>query len=233
MLSDLKKAVYEANLELVRRGLVRETWGNVSGVDRASGIVVIKPSGVSYDTIRIEDMCVVSLADGRIVEGEMRPSSDTPTHLELYRAFDGIGGVVHTHSLHATAWSQAHRALPALGTTHADHFYGPVLCTRPLRPAEIRDEYERNTGRVIVERLKGKDPTRTPAILVASHGPFVWGATPAEAVANADVLEYIARLALETLRIAPRARKMQAALLDKHFFRKHGRTAYYGQRGTR
>ncbi len=230
MLKDLKQAVFEANLDLVRRGLVRDTWGNVSGIDRERGLVVIKPSGVPYETMRAEDMAVVSLQDGAQVEGQKKPSSDTPTHVELYRAFAAIGGIVHTHSLYATAWAQACREIPALGTTHADYIHGPVCCTRQLRPAEIRRDYERNTGLVIIERLRRQDPSHAPAILVSSHGPFAWGETPAAAVANADVLEHIARLASETLRIAPRTKPMLRVLLDKHFFRKHGAGAYYGQK---
>jgi L-ribulose-5-phosphate 4-epimerase len=230
MLSELKKAVFEANQELVRRRLVEGTWGNASGIDRKRGLVVIKPSGVAYDTMQPEDMTVVSLSDGEVVEGKCRPSSDTPTHLTLYRAFGAIGGVVHTHSLYATAWAQAKRDIPALGTTHADYFHGPVRCTRLLRPAEIKGDYELNTGRVIVECIGRHDPLASAAVLVASHGPFTWGATPGAAAENADLLEQIARLASETLRIAPRVRPMQRALLDKHFLRKHGPGAYYGQR---
>jgi len=233
MLGDLKKAVVEANQELVRRGLVKGTWGNVSGIDRGHGLVVIKPSGLAYDVMQPDDMAVVSLADGQVVEGRHRPSSDTPTHLELYRSFGAIGGIVHTHSLYATAWAQAKRDIPALGTTHADHFHGPVRCTRLLRPTEIKGEYEHTTGRVIVECVGRRDPLDSAAVLVASHGPFAWGATPREAVENADVLEQIARMASETLRIAPRARSMQPLLLDKHFLRKHGAGAYYGQRPGR
>jgi L-ribulose-5-phosphate 4-epimerase len=230
MLSELRKAVLEANLELVRRGLVHATWGNASGIDRDRGLIAIKPSGVAYDGMKPEDMTIVSLSTGEIVEGRYRPSSDTPTHLELYRAFGSIGGVVHTHSLYSTAWAQARRDIPALGTTHADQFHGAVPCTRRLKPSEIRIDYERNTGRVIVERFRGLDPERMPAVLVANHGPFTWGATPVDAVVNADVLERVSHLALETLRIAPRTPPMQKALLDKHFLRKHGRSAYYGQK---
>jgi L-ribulose-5-phosphate 4-epimerase len=233
MLSDLKKDVFQANQELVHRELVKGTWGNVSGIDRAQGLVVIKPSGLAYDAMQPDDMTVVSLADGHVVEGQYRPSSDTPTHLELYRSFGTIGGIVHTHSLYATAWAQAKQDIPALGTTHADHFHGPVRCTRPLRPTEIKGEYEHNTGRVIVECVGRRDPLDSAAVLVASHGPFAWGATPREAVENADVLEQIARMASETLRIAPRVKPMPTVLLDKHFLRKHGAGAYYGQRPGR
>ena len=230
MLEDLKKRVCDANLKLVAEGLVIQTWGNVSGVDRASGNMVIKPSGVPYDEMRPEEMVVVALDDGRVVEGDLRPSSDTPTHRILYRAFEGIGGVVHTHSLYATAWAQALRDLPALGTTHADYFHGPVPCTRVMTAQEIESEYEANTGEVIVERFAGLDPQHVPGVLVASHAPFAWGPTPDKAVENAVVLEHLARLASETLRVNPAAGAMQSVLLDKHFFRKHGPGAYYGQK---
>lgn len=230
MLEELKRQVCEANLQLVRDGLVIQTWGNVSGLDRAQGLVVIKPSGVSYDAMRPEHMVVVQLGSGQIVEGTLKPSSDTATHLELYRAFAEIGGIVHTHSLYATAWAQAQREIPALGTTHADYFYGPVPCTRQMTPGEIESEYELNTGKVIVERFATLDPLQKPAVLVASHAPFVWGASVAKAVENALVLEYIARLASETLVANPSAGPMQSELLDKHFLRKHGPGAYYGQR---
>lgn len=230
MLEELRRQVCEANLQLVRDGLVIQTWGNVSGLDRAHGLVVIKPSGVSYDAMRPEHMVVVQLSSGQIVEGALKPSSDTATHLELYRAFAGIGGIVHTHSLYATAWAQALREIPALGTTHADYFYGPVPCTRQMTLAEIESEYELNTGKVIVERFATLDPMQMPAVLVASHAPFVWGASVAKAVENALVLEYLARLASETLVANPSAVPMQSELLDKHFLRKHGAGAYYGQR---
>jgi L-ribulose-5-phosphate 4-epimerase len=230
MLEELRSQVCEANLQLVRDGLVIQTWGNVSGLDRAHGLVVIKPSGVSYDAMRPEHMVVVQLASGQIVEGALKPSSDTATHLELYRAFAEIGGIVHTHSLYATAWAQAQREIPALGTTHADYFYGPVPCTRQMTSAEIESEYEVNTGKVIVERFTTLDPMQNPAVLVASHAPFVWGASVAKAVENALVLEYLARLASETLVANPSAGPMQSELLDKHFLRKHGSGAYYGQK---
>ncbi len=230
MLENLKKQVCEANLMLVSEGLVIHTFGNVSGVDRKSGMMVIKPSGVSYDTLAAEQMVVVSLADGRVAEGKLRPSSDTPTHLELYRAYDRIGGVVHTHSPFATAWAQAGRDLPAYGTTHADYFHGPVPCTRPLRNAEIQGEYEANTGKVIVERMAGIDPLDMPAILVAGHGPFAWGAAAAEAVHNAAMLEYLAGMAAQTERLNSSAAPVSRELLDKHFFRKHGPGKYYGQK---
>ena len=230
MLEDLKKRVCDANLQLVAEGLVIQTWGNVSGVDRASGNAVIKPSGVPYDEMWPEQMVVISVETGEVVEGSLRPSSDTPTHILLYRAFPNIGGVVHTHSLYATAWAQARRDLPALGTTHADYFYGPVPCTRLLTAEEIAAEYEANTGHVIVERFAELDPLHFPGVLVASHAPFAWGETVEKAVENAVVLENVARLASETLRINAAVQPMQQELLDKHFLRKHGAGAYYGQK---
>ena len=229
MLQTLKEQVWEANLDLVRQGLVIQTWGNVSGLDRPKGLVVIKPSGVSYDEMRPRDMVVVDLQSGRVVEGKLRPSSDTDTHLVLYRAFSGVAGIVHTHSLYATAWAQSCRPVPALGTTHADYFHGAVPCTRLLKPREIQADYEVNTGYVIVETFKKRDPLSCPAVLVASHGPFAWGKSVAEAVHNAVVLEHVVRLAGETMRILPSPRSMQQPLLNKHFFRKHGPGAYYGQ----
>jgi L-ribulose-5-phosphate 4-epimerase len=232
MLESLKKEVCEANLRLVAEGLVVQTWGNVSGIDRRRGLMVIKPSGVAYGRMKPGHMVVVSLATGKVVEGALKPSSDTPTHLELYRTFSSIGGLVHTHSLYATAWAQARREIPALGTTHADYFHGPVPCTRPLRAAEIRGEYEVNTGRVIVERFARLDPVAFPGVLVASHGPFTWGGTPGAAVDSAVVLEFLARMASETLRIATGTREVPQVLLDKHFLRKHGPGAYYGQAGV-
>ena len=230
MLEELKQRVLDANLKLVNEGLVIQTWGNVSGIDRASNNVVIKPSGVPYDDMKAEHMVVVDLQTGETVEGDLRPSSDTPTHLALYRAFEQIGGVVHTHSLYATAWSQALRDLPALGTTHADYFYGPVPCTRLMKAEEIKDDYELNTGHVIVERFDGLEPLHFPGVLVASHAPFAWGASVEKAVENAVVLEYMARLASETLKIEAAIGAMQPELLDKHFLRKHGASAYYGQK---
>jgi L-ribulose-5-phosphate 4-epimerase len=230
---DLKRQVHEANLRLVREGLVILTWGNASAIDRERGIVVIKPSGVPYDGMRAEHMVVVSLETGQPIDGVLRPSSDTPTHLELYRAFEAIGGIVHTHSLHATAWAQAGRDLPALGTTHADYFHGPVPCTRTMTPDEIAGDYEGHTGTVIIERFAGLDPLTMPAVLVAHHAPFTWGATVSKAVENAIVLEYTARLASETLRANAAAGQMPPALLDKHFLRKHGAGAYYGQSAER
>jgi len=230
MLEELKKQVCKANLDLVKEGLVIQTWGNVSGVDRASGNMVIKPSGVPYDRMKPGHMVVVSLETGRVVEGDLKPSSDTPTHRILYRAFKSIGGVVHTHSLYATAWAQARREIPPLGTTHADYFHGPVPCTRLLTAREIKSEYEANTGHVIVEKFRKVDPLRFPGVLVASHAPFAWGETVEKAVENAAVLEHLARLASETLRVKPSVRPMQKVLLDKHFLRKHGPGAYYGQK---
>jgi len=230
MLERLKEQVCRGNLRVVREGLVILTWGNVSGIDREQALVVIKPSGVAYDEMTPDHMVVVSLGSGEVVEGTFRPSSDTPTHLELYRAFKGIGGIVHTHSLYATAWAQAQQEIPVLGTTHADHFCGPVPCTRFMTKEEIESDYELNTGRVIVERFAGLDPLHIPAVLVAGHGPFTWGASVEEAVENALVLEYVARMASETLRVNPAARPIEDVLLDKHFLRKHGPTAYYGQR---
>lgn len=229
MLKRLKKEVCQANLDLVKEGLVLQTWGNVSGVDRQKGLMVIKPSGVSYDIMAPEHMVVVDLASGKVVEGDLKPSSDTATHLVLYRQFKQIGGIGHTHSLYATAWAQAKKDLPSFGTTQADYWYGAVPCTRLMKPTEIRKDYETNTGKVIVERFRGLDPMQHPAVLVASHGPFTWGKDAPAAVHNAVVLEFVARLASETLRINPGLKPMQSVLLDKHFLRKHGPGAYYGQ----
>jgi len=230
MLDELKRDVCRANLTLVEEGLVIQTWGNASGIDRKHDLVVIKPSGVSYDGMKPEHMVVVSLETGKVIEGDLKPSSDTPTHLVLYRAFPKIGGVVHTHSLYATAWAQARRKIPAYGTTQADYWYGEVPCTRAMTPREIKSNYEANTGHVIVETFKRVDPMQHPAVLVASHGPFTWGADVNDAVHNATVLEFVARLASETLRINPKTRLMESALLSKHFLRKHGTNAYYGQK---
>jgi L-ribulose-5-phosphate 4-epimerase len=229
MLEHLKREVCHANLELVRLGLVVHTFGNASGIDRRNGLVVIKPSGVPYERMKPGQMVVVSLQTGKVVEGKLLPSSDTPTHLVLYRALREIGGIVHTHSLYATAWAQSGRELPALGTTHADYFHGPVPCTRPMKPREIQTDYELNTGRVIVETLGRRNPRSCPGILVASHGPFTWGESVHDAVHHAAVLEHLVRLAGETLRLRPSAKPMPRELLDKHFFRKHGPGAYYGQ----
>jgi len=232
MLEKLKAEVCQANLDLVAEGLVIQTWGNASAVDRASGLMVIKPSGVPYAKMKPEHMVIVSLETGQVVEGTLKPSSDTATHRVLYRAFAGIGGVVHTHSLFATAWAQAQRGLPSYGTTQADYWYGDVPCTRRLKPAEIKKDYEANTGDVIVETFQKLkfDPMHHPAVLVASHGPFTWGKDVADAVHNAGVLEFIAQLASETLKINPTLKPMQPVLLDKHFLRKHGPGAYYGQK---
>jgi L-ribulose-5-phosphate 4-epimerase len=228
----LKEAVCRANLDLVASGLVVLTWGNVSGADRDAGVMAIKPSGVAYDVMCAADMVVVSLDSGEVVEGALRPSSDTPTHLHLYRTFGAVGGIVHTHSGSAVSWAQAERDLPCFGTTHADHFYGPVPVTRRMREDEIRAAYEHNTGVVIAECLaeRGLDPVEMPAVLVAGHGPFAWGPTPRKAVENAIALEATARMALDTLRLNPGAAGIDRALLDKHFLRKHGAGAYYGQR---
>ena len=230
MLEELKRQVCEANLDLVREGLVIQTWGNASGIDRGRGWVVIKPSGVSYDGMKPEHMVIVSLADGKVVEGNLKPSSDTPTHLVLYRTFKEIGGVVHTHSLYATAWAQACSRIPSYGTTQADYWHGDVPCTRKLKPKEIENDYEANTGHVIVETFKKLNPLEHPAVLVASHGPFTWGKNVDDAVHNASVLEFVARLASETLRVNLMTQPMQTVLLDKHFLRKHGPKAYYGQK---
>jgi len=232
MLEELKQDVCKANLDLVKEGLVIQTWGNASGIDREHDLVVIKPSGVPYAGMKPEHMVVVSLETGKVVEGRLNPSSDTPTHLVLYRAFKHVGGVVHTHSLYATAWAQACRDLPSYGTTQADYWYGEVPCTRLLAPKEIKTDYEVNTGQVIVETFQKLDPMQHPAVLVASHGPFTWGRDVHDAVHNAAVLEFVARLAGETLRLNPKTRPMQPALLDKHFLRKHGPKAYYGQKSN-
>ncbi len=230
MLEELKKQVCEANLLLPKYGLVTFTWGNVSGIDRESGLVVIKPSGVSYDGMTPEDMVVVDL-DGNVVEGRWKPSSDTATHLELYRAFPDCGGIVHTHSRWATTFAQAGRDVPAMGTTHGDYFYGDIPCTRRMTPEEIRGEYELETGKVIAETFRNRDPMAVPAVLVCSHGPFTWGKDPEEAVHNAVVLEEVAFMAWHAMLLEPGAGRMQQELLDKHYLRKHGKNAYYGQGG--
>ena len=227
-LEKLRAEVLEANLELVRRGLVLYTFGNASGRDAASGLVVIKPSGVPYERLRAEDLVVVDL-EGRVVEGTLRPSSDLPTHLALYRAYPQIGGVAHTHSRAATAFAQARREIPCLGTTHADYFHGPVPVTRLLLPEEVRDEYEARTGEAIVERLGEEDPLQRPGILVSGHGPFTWGRSAMEAAHHAVILEELAEIAWRTLALNPAAGPLPPYLLEKHFFRKHGPGAYYGQ----
>ncbi|MFC0308926.1 L-ribulose-5-phosphate 4-epimerase [Gallibacterium trehalosifermentans] len=231
MLEQLKQQVFEANLDLPKYGLVTFTWGNVSGIDRESGLVVIKPSGVDYDVMTADDMVVVDLATGKVVEGNKKPSSDTPTHLELYRQFPTLGGIVHTHSRHATSWAQAGLDLKALGTTHADYFYGTIPCTRKMTDAEIQGEYELETGKVIVEtfRTRGIEAKDVPAVLVNSHGPFAWGTDPHNAVHNAVVLEEIACMNLFSYQLNPQIDSMQQVLLDKHYLRKHGKNAYYGQ----
>ena len=229
MLEKLKEQVWKANMELPKHGLVTFTWGNVSGIDREKGLVVIKPSGVEYAGMTAEDMVVVSLADGAVVEGRWKPSSDTPTHLALYRAFPHIGGVVHTHSRWATSWAQAGRGIPAYGTTHGDYFYGQIPCTRKMTPEEIAGEYELETGNVIVETFAGQNADDMPAVLVHSHGPFAWGKDPDNAVHNAVVLEELAFMAFHTEAICPGKETMQPELLDKHYLRKHGKNAYYGQ----
>ena len=230
MLEELKELVCKANLQLPRHGLVTFTWGNVSGVDREKGLMVIKPSGVEYDQMTAEDMVVVSLATGEKVEGKWKPSSDTATHVALYNAFPTIGGVVHTHSRWATSWAQAGRGIPAYGTTHGDYFYGEIPCTRKMTPAEIAGEYEKETGNVIVETFEGKSPADIPAVLVHSHGPFIWGDDPMNAVHNAVVLEELAFMAFHTEALCPEKEPMQQLLLDKHYLRKHGKNAYYGQK---
>ena len=224
------ESVLEANLALPKYGMVTFTWGNVSSIDRARGLVVIKPSGVAYDGMTIEHMVVIDLA-GNVVQGNCRPSSDTATHLELYRSFPAIGGIVHTHSRWATAWAQSGRGIPAFGTTHADYFYGEIPCARPLSEAEIRSDYELNTGKVIVDTLvsRGIDPTAVPGVLVSGHGPFAWGRNAEDAVHNAVVMEEVAMMALQTLQLNPEAMPIDQMLLDKHYMRKHGKDAYYGQ----
>ncbi len=228
MLEELKAVVCEANLLLPKHGLVTFTWGNVSGIDRERGLVVIKPSGVSYDEMVPEDMVVVDL-DGRVVEGKWKPSSDTPTHVELYKAFPNIGGVVHTHSRWATTFAQAGLPIPAMGTTQADYFYGDIPCTRPMTVEEIRGWYEKETGTVIIETFRDLNPDDIPGVVVYSHGPFAWGTDPMNAVHNAVVMEEVAFMDWHALMLNPVHRDMQQALLDKHYLRKHGENAYYGQ----
>ena len=231
MLEYLKKKVYEANMDLVRHGLVIFTWGNVSGIDRERGLVVIKPSGVDYDTMTPDDMVVVDLHTGEVVEGSLRPSSDTPTHLVLYRAWPEIGGVVHTHSTYATAWAQAGIDLPNIGTSHADYFHNAIPCTADMTEAEVKGQYELETGNVIVNRFRlgAITPVHTPGVLVKNHGPFSWGKDPHEAVHNAVVMEQVAKMAFVAYSVNPRL-TMNPLLVEKHFSRKHGPNAYYGQK---
>lgn len=230
MLKDLRDAVYEANMDLPKRGLVVYTWGNVSGVDRDKGLIVIKPSGVEYDELKPEDLVVVDF-DNKIVEGKMNPSSDTKTHVELYKSFPTVGGIVHTHSPHAVGWAQAGRDIPCYGTTHADYFYGPVPCTRNLTKEEVDGDYELNTGKVIVETFKERnlDPLAVPGVICRCHGPFTWGKDAAKAVYHAVVLEEMAKMAMYTITIDPKAAEAPQYVLDKHYLRKHGPNAYYGQ----
>jgi L-ribulose-5-phosphate 4-epimerase len=229
ILKTLREEVLEANLELVRRGLVLYTFGNASGIDRKQGLVAIKPSGVPYESMKPEDLVVVDL-NGKAVEGNLRPSSDLATHLILYKAFEGIGGVAHTHSRFATAWAQAAREIPCFGTTHADYFHGPIPVTRALTPKQIRDDYEVNTGNAIVRRFAKLNPLHMPGVLVAGHAPFCWGATPTEAAHAAVIVEEIAAMATVTITANPKAQAISKHLHDKHFLRKHGSTAYYGQK---
>jgi L-ribulose-5-phosphate 4-epimerase len=228
MLDGLKLDVFNANLELVKQKLVIYTWGNVSGIDRKNNLIVIKPSGVSYDNMKPDDMVVVDF-ENNVVEGKLRPSSDTLTHIELYKAFPEVGGIVHTHSTYAVAWAQSCKPIPAYGTTHADHFYGSVPCTRVLSKEEVERGYEKETGNVIVETFHGINPTHMPAVLVGNHGPFTWGETPDKAVYNAVVLEEVAKMALFTTQLGVQG-PINQYVLDKHFNRKHGKDAYYGQK---
>ena len=229
MLKKLKEEVFQANLLLPKHGLITFTWGNASGVDRAQGLVVIKPSGVAYDNMKVDDMVVVELETGKVVEGKLKPSSDTATHLELYKGFPNIGGIVHTHSRWATTFAQAGCGIMALGTTHADYFYGEIPCTRKMTKAEIESEYEKETGTVIIETFKDKDSDAIPSVVVHSHGPFSWGTDAMNAVHNAVVLEEIAFMNFHTMMLKPDVPPMQQELLDKHYLRKHGANAYYGQ----
>ena len=234
MLEELKEKVFRANLDLVKHNLVIFTWGNVSAIDREKGLVVIKPSGVSYDTMKASDMVVVDLQTGKVVEGDLNPSSDTPTHLVLYRAFPEIGGVVHTHSTYATAWAQAGKDIPSLGTTHADYFHDNIPCTEDMTEAEVKGDYELETGNVIVRRIQqgGINPVHTPGVLVKNHGPFSWGKDADNAVYNAVVMEQVAKMAFVSLTVNP-ASTMNPLLIEKHFSRKHGPNAYYGQKGQK
>ena len=227
MLEELKEKVFHANLDLVKHGLVIFTWGNVSGIDRATGLVVIKPSGVDYDTMKVSDMVVVDL-EGNVIEGDLRPSSDTPTHLALYKAFPEIGGVVHTHSTYATAWAQAGIDLPNIGTTHADYFHQAIPCTSDMTEEEVKGQYELETGNVIIKRFEGMNPMHTPGVLVKNHGRFAWGKDPHDAVHNAVVMEQVAKMAFVAYSVNP-SLTMNPLLIEKHFNRKHGPNAYYGQ----
>ena len=231
MLEVLKQAVYEANMELPRRGLVTYTWGNVSGIDRETGLVVIKPSGVEYEDLKPEDLVVVNL-NNEVVEGDLNPSSDTKTHLELYKAYPELGGIVHTHSPYAVGWAQAGKDIPAYGTTHADYFYGPVPCARHLTPEEVEEDYERNTGKSIIEIFTERNinPVHVPAVICHSHGPFTWGKNPAQAVYHAVVLEEVAKMATYTRMVKPTAAPAPQHIVNKHYMRKHGPNAYYGQK---
>jgi L-ribulose-5-phosphate 4-epimerase len=227
MLEDLKQKVWEANLELYRFGLVIFTWGNVSGIDRSQGLVVIKPSGVSYEKMKPEDMVIVDL-DGKIIDSKLKPSSDTPTHLVLYKGFKQVEGVVHTHSEWATSWAQSGRSIPVYGTTHADNFFGEIPCTRKMTEPEVRGKYEKVTGNLIVETFKNLDPMSIPAVLVHGHGPFAWGKSPLDSVYNAVILEAVAKMAFRNEMLGNR-QPIDKTLLNKHFLRKHGKDAYYGQ----
>jgi L-ribulose-5-phosphate 4-epimerase len=229
MLKKLKEEVFQANLLLPKHGLVTFTWGNVSGINRKKGLVVIKPSGVPYETMKVDDMVVVELETGKVVEGDLKPSSDTDTHLELFKAYPNIGGIVHTHSRWATIFAQAGHGISAFGTTHGDYFYGEIPCTRKMTKAEIEGDYEKETGKVIIETFKDMDPDDIPAVLVQSHGPFAWGTDAMNAVHNAVVLEEIAFMNFHDLMLEPQLPPMQQELLEKHYLRKHGANAYYGQ----
>lgn len=229
MLERLKQEVYEANMALPKHGLITFTWGNVSAIDREAKLVVIKPSGVSYESMKLEDMVVVDL-EGNVVEGDLNPSSDTQTHLELYKAFDNVGGIVHTHSPHATSWAQASRSIPCYGTTHADYFYGAIPCARSLTKEEIDKDYEKNTGKVIIEVFQGKNPLEIPGVLCANHGPFTFGKDADSAVHNAVVIEEVAKMAMYTEALNSQVEAAPKRIQDKHYLRKHGENAYYGQK---